>query len=178
MKTAYQGSMEKCARAVGANLPVSRKIGYEMSNALRGMEVAKAIRFLDDVILLKRAVPYKRHNFDVSHQAGKTGPAKFPIKLAGYYLKLLKSAKANAIDLGLNGESLKIVHIAATHGTSQYHYGRQKRSQFKVSNVDLIVKEVVLVDGKEEKVKKVKKEKTEKPIVYVDGYKRRVIAER
>ncbi|MFT4325893.1 MAG: 50S ribosomal protein L22 [Candidatus Woesearchaeota archaeon] len=141
MKTAYQGNMENCARAVATSIPISKKVGYEIANAVRGKPVAKAIRYLEDVIAMKRAVPYKRYNSDVGHKPGNIAAGRYPIKAAEYILKLIKSAQSNALDKNLDAEILVIKHISVTHGQGQMHHGRQSRRKMKSSNVDVIVGE-------------------------------------
>ena len=74
--------MSKTARAVGANLPISTKVCYEIANAIRGRNVNKAIAFLERVVNMKEAVPYKRYNGDVGHKPGKMAAGRYPIKAA------------------------------------------------------------------------------------------------
>lgn len=166
MKTSYQGKAEKCARAMGTNMPISHKVSYEIANALRGKDVDKAIRYLEDVIAMKRAIPFKRYNRDVGHKPGKMGAGRYPIKASKHFLHVLKGAKSNAADKALNVDSLVIVHIAASKGAGQWHYGRQRRRQMKATNLDIVVEEV---ENKKPAAKKVAKvEKKEPPKAKVE----------
>ncbi len=142
MVTAYQGSMDNCALAKGVNLSMSWKVGYEIANQIRGKEIKKAIALLERVIEKKEAVPYKRYNSDVGHKPGNIAAGRYPAKASTFILKVLKSAVGNAIDKGLNEESLVLIHIAVSKGSSQWHYGRKTRRQFKSANLDIVLKEV------------------------------------
>jgi ribosomal protein uL22 len=167
MKTSYQGSMEKAAKAIGLNLSISKKVGYEVSNAIRGKDVKRAVTFLENVMLKSEAVPYKRYNFDTGHKPGKVGPGRYPFKAAKGFLYVLNNAIANAKDKGLNVNNLKIVHVTATHGNHAYRYGRNGGTQKKTAHVDIVVQEYEQKAPKQAKAEKVKAEVTnaEKPKV-------------
>ncbi|MFW6263281.1 MAG: 50S ribosomal protein L22 [Thermotogota bacterium] len=141
MKTAYQGNMEKCAIAKGGNFSISPKVSYEIGNMLRGKNSLKAVAFLERVISMEEAVPYKRFNSDVGHRKGNMASGRYPIKAAKVFLALLKSAISNAIDKGLNEEALKVIHVCANKGAGQWHYGRQRRRQMKSTNLEIVVME-------------------------------------
>ena len=98
MKTSYQGNMEKTARAVGTNLPISTKVSYEIANAIRGKDAKKTVSYLENVVALKQAVPYKRYNMDVGHKPGKMAAGRYPVKAASNFIKVLKNAIANAVN--------------------------------------------------------------------------------
>lgn len=49
-----------CAQAKGSDLRVHFKNSREAANALKGMELGKAKRYLEDVIDHKRAIPFRR----------------------------------------------------------------------------------------------------------------------
>lgn len=154
MKTSYQGNVEKCAFARALNLPISTKVSYEIGNAIRGKSVEKVIAFLDRVMDQKEAVPFKRFNSDVGHKPGKIGPGRYPIKSVEYFKKLVLSAKANAIDKGLNDAALKVVHVAANTGVGQWRHGRQRRRQMKATHLEIAVAEGSVVKAKPKVAKK------------------------
>ena len=64
----------KTARAMAKSLKISPKHCVEICNAIRGMEVTKAKNYLEDVIDMKKSVPFKRHNRQVGHRKGQEGP--------------------------------------------------------------------------------------------------------
>lgn len=155
MATSYQGNMEKAAIASGRNLPVSWKVAYEIGNAVRGKSIEKVIAFLERVIAGTEAVPYKRFNSDVGHKPGKIAAGRYPIKAAEYVLNLVKSARSNAEDKGLDLEILQLVHFSSGRGSSQWRYGRQRRRKMKSTHIDVVVAENPSLAKKE--VKKDKK---------------------
>ncbi len=50
----------KTARAMAKSLKISPKHCVEICNAIRGMEVTKAKNYLEDVIDMKKSVPFKK----------------------------------------------------------------------------------------------------------------------
>lgn len=107
--TAKKG--EAVARARGNELHISPKKSYEVMNAIRGKRLEDAKVLLEDVIALKRAIPYRRYNQETSHKQG-IGPGRYPKKVAQQVLIVLKNAEANAEEEGLAVDDL-IVHVAA-----------------------------------------------------------------
>ena len=130
----------RMARAVGRSLPISIKHSVELANTIRGMNVQKAKKFLENVVALKQPVHYGRFNRDLGHKA-KMGPGRYPKKTAVHFLELLKLAEANAGQKNLSAEDLVIVHIAANKAAARWHYGRQRRRQFKSTHVEFVVEE-------------------------------------
>ena len=107
---------ENTARARGYEYGISPKKAYEMCNAIRGMKVEKAEKYLQEVIDLKKPVPIRRYSQETAHKKGHVGPARFPVKVAEMILKLIKEAKANADFKGLNPDTLRLIHVAADRG--------------------------------------------------------------
>ena len=108
----------KIARAMARSLKVSPKHCVEICSAIRGMEVAKAKAYLNDVINMKKAVPFKRHNSDVGHRRGMEGWAagRYPVKASKAILTVIENAEANAEYKGMDVENLKIEHISSHRG--------------------------------------------------------------
>jgi large subunit ribosomal protein L22 len=119
-KYAYnkEGNESKTARAMAKSLKISPKHCVEICNALRGMEVSKAKDYLNNVIEMKKAVPFKRHNKKVGHRKGLKGwpSGRYPVKAATQILKVLENAEANAEYKGLDNEKLVIEHISSHRG--------------------------------------------------------------
>jgi len=131
---------ENCAKAVGVGLAISRKQSVQICQAIRGMNVQKAKKYLEEVILLKRPVPYTKNNKNVGHRAGMAS-GRYPIKASKQILNLLKSAEANAQFKGLSTGNLIIKHSIAQKGPSTRRYGR-KNMKAKSSHIELVVEEV------------------------------------
>jgi large subunit ribosomal protein L22 len=140
--TSYQGTTENTARANGISLPISTKVSYEIANVIRGKTTAKAVAFLENVITMDVAVPYKRFNSDVGHKPGNMAAGRYPIKASQNFLKVLKGAISNAVDKGLEESSLRVVHLCTNQGPAQWHYGRQRRRKMKSTHIEIVVAQV------------------------------------
>lgn len=156
----FQKMDDHCARAYGKDLPVSTKASIEMCNHLRHMVYDKAIKTLENVILLKEAIPFRRFNDGVGHRKGKMGPGRYPVKLATELKALLMSAKANAENKGLS-DSLVIAHLLANKASTPFHQGRQRRRSMKRTHIELVLKEDETAPKKIVEKTPVKPKKTE-----------------
>ena len=128
------------ARVIGRSIGISTRHAIEISNFMRGKNVQKMKAFLEDVIKMKRAVPFTRFNKGVGHKPGM-GPGRYPIKSCTEILALLKSAEANAQFKALNTSNLVISHINADKASMAWHYGRQRRRRMKRTNMEIILTE-------------------------------------
>lgn len=108
----------KTAKSMGRSLQISPKHAVEICNKIRGMKVENAKNYLEDVIEMKKAVPFKRHNKKVGHRRGLNGwpTGRYPVKAATQILDVIKNAEANAEYKGLDTENLKIMHISSHRG--------------------------------------------------------------
>lgn len=137
---------EKTARAYGKELTISPKISYEVCNMLRGRKLSNAEDMLEEVVALKRAVPYRRYNQEVAHKRG-VGPGRYPQKVAKAVLKLLHEAQANAEAKDLDSENMRIAILAASRGkvaTKQIPraHGRSTEFNEQTTNIELVIEEV------------------------------------
>ena len=107
---------EKTSRSMGKELNISRKHAHELSRTIKGMKVKDARTFLENVSLLKQAVPFKRFNRDVPHRKGKMMSGRYPRKAAIEFLGVLENAEGNAIYQGLDPEKMRISHISTKKG--------------------------------------------------------------
>lgn len=124
---------EKTSKAMGIEFHISRKHAHEISSAIKGMKVDVARKFLEDVSLLKRAVPYKRYTENVPHRKGMcTG--RYPQKAAKNFLKVLANAESNAKYKGLDSEKMRIIHVATKKGHT--FRGRFPRAQGRATPKD------------------------------------------
>lgn len=108
----------KTARAMAKSLKISPKHSVEICRAIRGKKLEYAKQYLNDVIDMKQAVPFKRHNKKVGHRKGLKGWAagRYPVKAATAILRVLENAEANAEYKGMDVENLKIEHISSHRG--------------------------------------------------------------
>ena len=104
---------DKTAIATGRNIDISPKHAIEVTRALRGMKLEQAMDYLDEVIALKRSIPFKRHNKKVGHRSDLVGwhSGRYPVKACKEIKKVLENLENNAIFKGLDSEKIKLVHI-------------------------------------------------------------------
>ncbi len=117
MKLNYsiESNPEKTSKAIGKELHISRKQAHEISSKIKGMKVNTARSFLENVVLLKQAVPYKRYVRNVPHRRGMcTG--RYPQKAAKEFLKVLLNAQNNARYKGLESDNLRIMLVNTKKG--------------------------------------------------------------
>ncbi|MET1124746.1 MAG: 50S ribosomal protein L22 [Archaeoglobaceae archaeon] len=119
IRYAYQPADESnAAKAMGYEMPISFKHAVEICRELRGKRLLDAMRYLEEVIAMKRAVPFRRYKKKVPHRRGLEGwyAGRYPQKAAKHILEVLKNLKANAEYKGLDVEKLVITHIQAQKG--------------------------------------------------------------
>ena len=131
---------EHMARAAGMALPISLKFSVEICRFIKNKKVGLAKKMLQDVIDKKRAVPFRRYDFDLAHKR-KIGPGRYPEKASKHFIQLIETAEANAQFKGLNTSNLMISHISAHNAGKAWHYGRQSRRKMKRTNVEIFVEE-------------------------------------
>lgn len=105
----------KHVRASIREKSVSHKHAREVAKMIKGLSIEKARDTLQEVIALKRAVPFRRYKNEVGHRSD-TGvmSGRYPRKTATEFLKLLDNLEANAEYKGMDLDRLKIVG-ANTH---------------------------------------------------------------
>ena len=131
----------KAARAYGRSLPISFKKSIEISNFIRGNKLATARQKLERVMKMKQAVPYRRYAKGGTGHKRNIGPGRYPIKTCAEFIRLLKSAEANAQQKGLDASKLYISAIVPKKAAGQWHYGRKRRRKMKVTHVEIIAQE-------------------------------------
>ena len=91
IKYAYNEDTSKKAKASGRSLKISPKHAVEICRTIRGMEIEAAKEYLEDVIEMKKPVPFKRHNKKVGHRKGLKGwpTGRYPVKAASQILDVL-----------------------------------------------------------------------------------------
>ena len=140
-KYAFNNVREHMAIASGRNLNISPKQCIEICNHIRGRKTAQAKMILEDAMALKRAIPFKRFTNGLGHKPG-IASGRYAVNACTQILKIIKAAESNAKNKGLSGTHLTLIHAAAQRGPKQWHYGRQKRSEFKNCHVEIVVAEV------------------------------------
>jgi large subunit ribosomal protein L22 len=141
---------EHIAKASTRNVPVSTKHCVEISSHLRYKTTELAKSILEEVVELKRAIPFKKFNKDMGHKPGMAA-GRYPKKAAQEVLNLIHSVEANAQFKGLNTSALKIIKILANKASIPATGGR-KRTGTKRTHLEIEVKEIKL--RKKERTKK------------------------
>ena len=133
------------ARARGIEIPMSPKKTYEVLNAIRGLPIERARRFLEEVVALKRPVPFRRYNQETAHHPG-TGPGRYPKKVAKNVLAVLRNAEENADYDGLDAERLYVKVAASARGkirpaSMPRAQGRATAWNEQTTNVEIVLAE-------------------------------------
>ncbi len=140
---------DRTAIASARELDISHKAAREICNTIKGMFLDKAKEYLEDVIDMKKAVPYKRHKKHVAHrkELSKWPSGRFPVKAAQKILEVLHNAENNAEFKGLDVERMKIIHASShkamilkrylprAHGSSSPRFNY-------LSHIELAIEEV------------------------------------
>ncbi len=145
MKYSAERNPEKSARAYGSEMHCSPKHSQNIMRAIKGMKISDAEQLLEDVIALKRPIPFKTHLTSVSHRKGM-GPGAYPKKASTYILGVLKNAENNAEYKGLDTENMIVIHASAYQGRiikgmMSRAQGRTTPKNEQTTNVELIVEE-------------------------------------
>lgn len=140
---------DRTAAASGRDLRISPKAAREICRYLRGRNLQRAKEILEEVMNLKRPLPYYRHGKKIPHRRNTEGFAsgRYPVKAAEEILKVLEAVEANAEFKGLYTERLKIIHISAQRGRMIKDYiprafGRSSPSFQHLTHVEVAVEEV------------------------------------
>jgi large subunit ribosomal protein L22 len=139
------------ATAKGTNLNLSTKQCVEICNVIRFTPLSTSKVFLEDVIAMRKAVPFRKFNKDMGHKRGPMAAGRYPIKASKQILLLLKSVEANAQAKGLNTSNLKITKILANKASIPQTGGRNRQGT-KRSHVEIEVQEYKNKKSKDAKV--------------------------
>ena len=96
---------------------ISHKHAREIAVKLKGLSIDKARDYLQSVIRLKRAVPFKRYKNQVGHKSDPgVMSGRYPRKSAIEFIKLLDNLEANAEYKGMDLDRLKIINATVHKG--------------------------------------------------------------
>lgn len=151
---------EPHAAALGRALPVSPKHCQEICRAIRGLPLDKAKRLLDDVINMRKAIPFKQHYHNLGHRKGAVGPGRYPILACKEILAIVRSAESNAQFKGLTIGDLYLAHAIAQQG---FHIRRREGHRAKRTHIEIVLMPKKGLQKEEKKdAKVVKKESSPK----------------
>lgn len=141
---------KKIAKSCKNNAPISTKYAVEFSNYFKNKPLIKAIKICENIIDKKEFLPLAKYNKKVAHRKGtstrKVPSGRWPINTAKAVKFLLEDVKANAENLNLDPEKLKIIHMFAVKGVTRRKtqpLGRTggKQRESKSTNIEVIVLE-------------------------------------
>lgn len=143
-------SGDNIAKAKANELNMSPKHSIEIATFIRHQRVNDAIAYLNDVINLKKAIPFRRFNRNVAHKRGLPGnwdAGRYPVKASKAYIRVLESVKKNAEYIGLDADNLEIIHVSANRGRAQKSFfpramGRATPKVRESVNLEVVVREV------------------------------------
>lgn len=133
------------ARARGWDIPISPKKTYEVLNAIRGLPLDRARTMLEDVVALRKAIPFRRFNQETAHKRG-IGPGRYPKKVAKTVLQILQNAESNAEYEGLDTDQLVIRVASCARGrirkaSMPRAQGRATAWNEQTTNIEIILGE-------------------------------------
>ena len=140
----------RSSRAMGMELHISPKHAREICRTLRGMRANLARAYLEDVIALKRAIPFKRYRRNVAHRHGLVGwdAGRYPEKAAKAVLIVLDNALANAEYKGMESEKMRIFHAGSKKGRTIRGWMPRAMGRATPKNTETVSVEMVLTEVK------------------------------
>ena len=132
-KVTQEKTISKKSEAVvnGRNLKISTKHAVAVCDFIRGKDVDFAIAKLEEVGMMKRAIPMKG---EIPHRKGKMMSGRYPQNASKEIIILLKSLKANALAHNLELEKLRLFCMANVASRPYRRFGRRR---FKRSHVQI-----------------------------------------
>lgn len=139
---------ETTAKAMAYELHISPKHALEVCRAIKGKKVEVAESYLEDVLDMKVAVPFRRYKKKVAHRRGLKNwyAGRYPMKATDEILKLLRNAKGNAEYKGLDLDALRVLHVATKEGRTirgimPRAFGRATPKNTETVTVEIILRE-------------------------------------
>ena len=127
---------------------ISHKHAREIAVKIKGMSLETARDYLQDVIRLKRAVPFRRYNNEVGHKSD-TGvmAGRYPQKAATEFVKLIDNLESNAEYRGMDLDRLKIINATVHKGRKIQRFtpramGRASPKVDILTHVELVAQEI------------------------------------
>ena len=135
-------------RASTREKTISHKHSREIGVAIKGLSIESARSFLQSVINLERAVPFRRYNNEVGHKSD-TGvmAGRYPRKAATEFVKLLDNLESNAEYRGMDLDRLKIINVTVHKGRKIERFtpramGRASPRIDILTHVELVAQEI------------------------------------
>ena len=124
------------AIANGVNLRVGKRHGIYICSFIKNKKIDAAIKDLEEVIKLKKAIPFKG---EIPHRKGKIMSGRYPVKGAKLFIPLLKGLRGNVLANGLDLDKTVIYYASANGG---FMPAKRKGGKTKRTHVLLKAKEL------------------------------------
>jgi large subunit ribosomal protein L22 len=135
-------------RAALREKSISHKHAREIAVTIKGMSIEKARDYLQSVINLERAVPFRRYNNEVGHKSD-TGvmSGRYPEKAATEFVRLIDNLESNAEYRGMDLDRLKIINATVHKGRKMERFipraqGRATPKIDILTHVELVAQEI------------------------------------
>ena len=140
----------RSSRAMGMELHISPKHAREICRTLRGMRANLARAYLEDVIALKRAIPFKTLPKKCGPQARPGGLGCRQISGEGSQgsLDVLDNALANAEYKGMESDKMRIFHAGTKKGRTIQGWMPRAMGRATPKNTETVSVEMVLTEVK------------------------------
>lgn len=125
------------AVARGADMSISKKHCMYICKFIKGKDVDTSIKQLEEVIKLKRAIPFKG---EIPHRHGDMMSGRYPVSASKVMIGVLKGLRGNIIANGMDVEKSKIYFASANWASRPARKGGMR---FKRAHVILKAKEIV-----------------------------------
>jgi len=137
---------ERTAKAMRSEMHISPKHAFEICRAIKGKMTEDAKAYLEDVINMRRSVPFKRHKRDVAHRSDLVGwdAGRYPVKAASEILKLIVDAENNAVYKDIEPERMRIKHIATKKGRTIRGFTPRAMGRATPKNTETVTVEILL----------------------------------
>jgi large subunit ribosomal protein L22 len=143
---------DKTVKASGRDLRISPKKATEVCREINGMKLEEARGVLEEVVSLKKMIPFRQHKKKLGHHADKLREYKwfaggYPVKVAKRILAILKNAESSADYKGLDVDKLKIIHASVDLGPKLRRFiprafGRSSPRFEQLTRVQLVLEEM------------------------------------
>src|SRR3989344_245775 len=124
------------AKACGVGIHAGKKHCMYICNFIKNKKIDAAIAELEQVIKLKRAIPFKG---EVPHRKGRMMSGRYPVNASKLFIKLLKGLKGNILINGMDLDKTRIVSGSANWAPRPARGGGRRA---KRTHVTLIAKEI------------------------------------
>ena len=127
---------------------ISHKHAREIAVAIKGLSIEKARDYLQNIVNLKRAVPFRRYKEQVGHKSDPgVMSGRYPQKSATEFLKALDNLESNAEYKGMDLDRLKIVNATVHKGVMIKRFtpramGRATPKNNVLTHIELVAQEV------------------------------------